>query len=176
MDWLNLADLWGGYSTGDNTYWINDAASGALLSKVDAQGRSVNYTYEPTTGRLLTRSWARTISGAAVTVTNSYDDYGDMTEQDYNDATPSGVHFNNYSRAGQPRELVDGIGTSGLVYDQASRLVSSTYASGLLAGITVSNHFNPYYGRDALKVSSTAGSGWTLKMIMGMMPTDDWVR
>ena len=62
------------------------------------------------------------------------------------------MYFNNYNRAGQPREVVDGAGTVELSYDFASRLLSSAYASGPLAGITVSNHFNPYFGRDTVGV------------------------
>jgi RHS repeat-associated protein len=159
------------YSTGDNTFWVYDPASGALLSKIDAQGRSVNYTYDPNTGLLLTRSWARLTtvtdptgnpSAQSVSVINQYDVFGDLVEQAYNDGTPS-VQLNNYNRAGQPREIVDGAGTNELTYDYASRLVSSAYITGSLAGITVSNHFNPYYGRDSLMVSSSAGTGWNLE-------------
>lgn len=137
--------------TGDNTYWIYDSASGALLQKIDAQGKTVSYAYDPNTAQLFTRSWARTIAGSAVTVTNYYDSYGDLAEQGYNDGTPP-VYFNNYNRMGQPREVVDGVGTNELAYDFASRLLTSSYVTGPLAGITVFNHFNPYYGRDAVAV------------------------
>lgn len=147
------------YGTGDNTYWVYDDASGELLQKIDAQGHAVTYAYDTTTGRLLTRSWARMIGTDFVTVTNYYDGFGDLTEQDYNDGTPS-VYFNNYNRSGQPREIVDGVGTNEMTYDYASRMVSSAYVSGPLAGITASNHFNPYFGRDALNVSGT--NGWNL--------------
>ncbi len=58
--------------------------------------------------------------------------------------------INNYNRAGQPREIVDGSGTNELLYDYASRLVSVSGAGGLYAAIVVSNHFNPVYGRDAM--------------------------
>jgi len=135
--------------TGNTTTWVYDAASGALLQKIDAQGQSVNYTYDPNTGRLFTRAWARTLGGVPVTETNSYDGYGDLTEQDYSDGTPS-VFYNQYNRAGQPREIVDASGTSELAYDYASRLITST--CGLLGGVTVSNHFNPFLGRDAVAV------------------------
>jgi RHS repeat-associated protein len=174
---------WAGDSGGDNTYWQYDEASGSLLSKTDAQGRSVNYTYYPETGLLFTRSWGRTFTDASnnifsVTVTNLYDTtyfdetlgrycddgsgYGDMTAQCYNDGTPN-VYFNDYSRVGQPREIVDGSGTNELIYDFSSRLVSTTCTNGLLSGITVSNHFNPYCGRDVLKVINTTGTPWTLE-------------
>jgi RHS repeat-associated protein len=142
--------------TGDNTCWVYDEASGALLQKVDAQGKAVTYTYNTDTGHLLTRSWARTFTDAnnnivPVNVTNYYDGFGDLVEQQYNDGTPN-VYLNNYNRAGQPREIIDGSGTNELTYDYACRLVTSTCINGLFNGITVSNHFNPYYGRDAVAV------------------------
>ena len=158
-------------TAGDNTFWVYDPASGALISKTDAQNHSVLYTYDSVTGRLVNRSWARTIVDANnnvenVTVTNQYDCFGDVTEKDYNDGTPT-VQFVNFNRVGQPTGIIDGAGTSQLIYDYASRLVSSTYIQGLLAGITVSNRFNPYYGKDALMVDSTSGSGWTLESDYG---------
>ncbi|MDR3578326.1 MAG: hypothetical protein P4L50_31070 [Anaerolineaceae bacterium] len=143
------------YSTGDNTYWQYDDASGALLKKTDATNHSVTYTYDPTTGRLLTRSWARLNGGMPVTVTNSYNGFGDLVAQEYSDGTPN-VYFNNYNRAGQPRQIVDGSGTTEMTYDHASRLVASYCSAGLLNGITVSNHFDPYKGRDAVAVLNNA--------------------
>ncbi|MDR3562899.1 MAG: RHS repeat-associated core domain-containing protein [Negativicutes bacterium] len=148
------------YNTGDNTYWVYDPASGALLSKMDAQGRSVNYTYDITTGRLLTRSWGRTVAGVPVTVTNCYNGFGELTKQDYNDGTPT-VQLDNYNRAGQPREIVDGAGTCELTYDGASRLLSSTYGAGPLAGVTIANHFDWRYGRDSVKVLGLGSEGTT---------------
>ncbi|MBU6411212.1 MAG: hypothetical protein KGR98_12570, partial [Verrucomicrobia bacterium] len=91
---------------GDNTYWIYDDASGALLKKIDDQGNATTYTYDPTTGRLVTRAWARLVNGNPVTVTNYYDGYGDLTEQDYNDGTAS-VIYTNYNRAGLLRKITD---------------------------------------------------------------------
>ena len=137
--------------TGDNTYWSYDEASGALLQKKDAQGNSVNYTYDPNTAMLVTHSWARTVGGVNVTETNSYDGFQDLISQSYNDGT-SNVYFNNYNRAGQPREIVDASGTNELTYDYASRLISSVCTNGLLTGIAISNHFNPYLGRDSVSV------------------------
>ena len=143
--------------TGDNTYWAYDNASGALLQKTDARNNSENYTYDNISGKLFTRSWARSNGANAITVTNSYNGFGDLTAQEYNDATPN-VYFNNYNRVSQPLEIVDGSGTNELAYDYASRLVSSSCVNGVLNGITVSNHFNPYYGRDSVTVSGLSSS------------------
>ena len=180
------------YNTGDNTYWVYDAASGALLQKIDALGKAVTYSYSTVTGRLLTRSWARLNGTNTITVTNSYNGFGDLAEQDYNDGTPN-VYFNSYNRAGQPREIIDGSGTTEMTYDFARRLVSSFVNGGLLNGITVSNHFNPYYGRDAVAVLglstsleddyvydnygrlSSVGSG-TCLAVYGYVPNSDLLQ
>src|SRR6185503_15799242 len=83
--------------------------------------------------------------------TNRYNLFGDLVEQDYNDATPR-VYFSDFNRAGQPREIVDASGTNRLIYDHISRLVGVTNIYGLLGGVAVSNHFHPYRGRDSLEV------------------------
>ena len=142
---------------GDNTYWVYDDASGALLHKMDAHGYATTYTYDPVTGKLLNRSFARLVGGSPVTLINYYDGYGETVERDYSDGTPS-VLFNNYNRAGQPREIVDESGVNELTYDYASRLVSVTGASGIYAGIIVSNHFNPVYGRAAMICSNLSST------------------
>ena len=178
--------------TGNNTYWFYDGASGALTNKTDAQGKAVTYTYDTTTGRLLTRSWVRLNGANSVTVTNSYSNFGDLVSQEYNDGTPN-VYYTNYSRAGQPCEIIDGSGTNELTYDFASRLASTYYATGPLAGVTVSNHFNPYYGRDKLLVTglsstleddygydaygrlSTVGSGGC-SAVYGYVPNSDLLQ
>lgn len=142
---------------GDNTYWQYDEASGALLNKIDAQGRATSYLYDTNTAKLATRSWARTVGGSRVTVTNYYNGFGDLTGQFYDDGTPS-VYFNNYNRVGAPREVADASGTNELTYDYANRLIATYCARGALAGITVSNHFNPSLGRDSVSVSGLASS------------------
>src|SRR5258707_6858024 len=128
----------------DATTWIYQEHSGLLTNKTDAAGRSVSYTYE--SGRLATRIWAR-----GVATTYLYNEFGDPSQLYYSDATP-GVYFNNYNRAGQPREVVDANGTCALTYDHANRLLKTAYTYGPLAGVKITNHFNAVYGRDALAV------------------------
>src|SRR5580698_8165515 len=101
---------------------------------------------------LWTRTWAR-----GVAVTNSYDVFGDLVEQDYNDGTPS-VLYNNYSRTGEPREIVDASGTNELAYDYANRLLALAGTNGFYNGIIVSNHFNPAHGRDTVAVLGLSSS------------------
>jgi RHS repeat-associated protein len=135
----------------DNTYWTYDEASGALLKKTDAQNRSVTYTYDTTTGQLLSRTWARLNGTNTVSVTNAYNGFGDLVQQEYSDGTPM-VEYLEFNRAGVPQIIVDGAGTNVLTYDVAGRLVSSYYVSGLLAGVVVSNHFHPNFDRDSITV------------------------
>jgi hypothetical protein len=130
--------------TPDTAIWTYDGPSGLLASKTDAASHAVSYTY--TNGMLFTRAWAR-----GVMVTNSYDSFADLVRQDYNDGTLS-VQFNNYSRAGLPREIVDASGTAELTYDCANRLLAAQYTGGLLAGMTVTNHFDSLGRRDGLSV------------------------
>jgi RHS repeat-associated protein len=150
------SSTWTGSSgTGDNTFWVYDAASGALTQKIDASGAYVSYAYDTNSARLLNRTWARTVGGAPVSVTNSYDGFGKLISQEYSDGTPN-VYFNNYNRAGQPREIVDASGTNELTYDFAGRLTVANYTNGLLSGTTISSRFNPSLGRDMLVVSGTS--------------------
>lgn len=136
--------------SGDNTSWVYDDASGALLEKIDAQGNGPTYSYDEYSGRLVAQSWAREVGGNPVTATRTYDGYGDVVEQDYNDGTPS-VQYNNFNRVGRPLEIVDASGTTELSYDYACRLVSVSGTSGIYDGVTLSNRFVPGYGRNALR-------------------------
>jgi RHS repeat-associated protein len=140
-----------GTGTADVTHWYYDEATGLLTNKTDAAGQSVTYSYY-NNYLLCTRTWSR-----GVTVTNLYSDVGDLVEQDYSDGTPS-VLFNNYNRVGQPREIIDQSGTNELTYDFASRLIATACTNGLMAGITVSNHFTAPYGRDSVSVLGLTSS------------------
>ncbi len=135
--------------TADTTTWAYDGPSGLLVSKTDAQNRAVSYSYNG--GLVQTRAWARLIGSDPVTLTNTYNGYGEIVRMDYSDGTPA-VEFNEFNRRGLPESIVDGAGTLDLDYDHANRLTTAAYTAGLLAGITVSNHFDSVYGRDGLSV------------------------
>lgn len=101
--------------TGDSTTWNYEAATGLLLSKTDAQGRSVSYTYNAR-GQLLTRSWAR-----GVTTTYGYDSKtAEQTSITYSDGTPS-ISY-SYNRLGQSSSVTDVIGTRTFGYAAAGKL------------------------------------------------------
>ena len=147
---------WPGGS-GDNTYWNYDGASGWLLSKTDAQNRSVSYGY-CTNGFERIRTWARGGS-----VTRQYNNSGDLVGLDYSDATPD-VTYTNFNRSGQPRSRSDATGSHTLAYDHASRQVGDTCVSGTFSGLTVSNRFDRVggvvYGRTRV---SAHGASATLQ-------------
>jgi RHS repeat-associated protein len=136
----------------DTTTWTYDGPSGLLAAKTDAASHAVSYTYA--NALLFTRTWAR-----GVTVTNSYNNFADLTAQEYTDSTPT-VLLTNYNRAGLLREIMDGSGTAVLTYDYANRLTLVTNVDGLLAGVAVTNHFQAPNGRDWLAV---LGLGTTLQ-------------
>ena len=141
--------------TADATTWMYDEATGLLTNKTDAAGRAVTYSYY-NTHQLWTRIWARGVAS-----TNIYRANGDFVRIDYSDGTSvyfADASFPDLSRLVKPNAIVDNAGTNNLTYDHAGRLISSAYISGLLNGITVTNHLNPVYGRDLLQVYSGAQS------------------
>lgn len=88
---------------GDFTTWNYEAATGLLLSKTDAQNRSVTYTYNGR-GQLATRVWARN-----VTTTYGYDsNTAEQTSITYSDGTPNITY--TYDRRGLMASVTDGLG------------------------------------------------------------------
>ncbi len=141
--------------TADVTHWYYDEATGLLTNKTDAAGQHVLFNYY-NTHQLRTRVWAR---GAAST--NIYRANGDFVRIDYSDGTSVRFTDDNHpylNRLVKPDVIVDDAGTSLPAYDHAGRVVATVYTAGLLAGITVTNHLNPVYGRDLLQVYSGAQS------------------
>ena len=139
--------------TPDTTTWNYQDSTGLLLAKVDQLGRAVTYGYY-TNNLLKTRTWSR---GDSVTYT--YSDLGDLIGMDYTDVSPGSVTpdvtYANFNRAGQPRQLTDGIDTRTLAYDYAGRLETDVCNSGEFAGITLVNHYDSLYGRNQFKVQGT---------------------
>lgn len=83
----------------------------------------------------------------------------DLIRIDYSDGTR--VVFTNedhpyLNRLGKPSVVVGASGTNLLTYDHAERVVASTCTGGLLAGITVTNHFDSFGRRDLLSAHSSS--------------------
>jgi RHS repeat-associated protein len=141
--------------TADVTHWYYDEATGLLTNKTDAAGRPVKFDYYDNHFPK-SRIWARGASN-----TNIYSPNGDLVRIHYSDGSCvlfTNSDFPNLNRFGKPCVVIDSSGTNLLTYDHAQRLVASTCVGGLLAGITVSNHFNGVYGRDILQVLGPAFS------------------
>ncbi len=126
------------------TTWNYDASRGWLLNKRHADNTGPSYTYSPS-GRLLTRTWART---PVVTTVYSYNVAGDIAGIDYSDATPDvGLA---YDRTGRPKTIVDGVGARSLTYHSSGHLEDETYTSGLLSGFAVDRSFDALQRLSAL--------------------------
>ena len=146
--------------TTNQTTWTYEDKSGLLLSKTDAKTNKVDFTYSQ--GLLKTRKWAR-----GVTTTNLYNDLGELTAIDYSDGTPSVAYTNgvtDFNRRGQPQMVSDASGIWRMEYDYAGRLTAMACTNGAFNGITLSNRYNPVFGRDRVLAK---GTSWSIDSIYG---------
>lgn len=135
-------------STGDVTTWHRDDATGALTSKEDASHRSASYTYEPATGRLHTRTWARSPGGVSLTTTYIYDDAGRLWKVDYSDDTPDVTY--TYYADGQLKTTGDAAGLHTYIYGGPNGTLSGeTITGGLLDGASWASTFDMQKRRDS---------------------------
>ena len=144
---------WQGYSSGDgsaDTAWQYDGASGWLTNKSYAGNPGPVFRYTAA-GRLYQRVWAR---GIATTYnTNSA---GDIASIDYSDDTPD-VSY-TYDRLGRRIQVTDGGGTRTLNYEAAGTLQSETNTAGAMAGLAITNCYDPLLRRIAMGLQSAAGT------------------
>lgn len=140
--------------TGDTTQWFYDPLTGLLTKKTDASGQSVLFTYYDNY-LPQARIWARGAASTNIYSVTNLDllciNYSDGTTVAFTNST-----FPTLDRQGQPSVIMDASGTRLLTYDYAQRLISTYYNTGMLAGITVTNHINPVYGRDVLEVQGSS--------------------
>ena len=107
----------------DTTTWAYQASTGLLLSKTDAAGRTVSYTYTPR-WQLATRTWAR-----GVTTTYTYSAVtGEQTGITYSDGTPNLSY--TYDRLGRPHTISDVLGTRTHEHCVCGKLTKETLPSG----------------------------------------------
>lgn len=139
---------WPGGTNFDKTVWNYDAATGLVLSKVDAANKGYTNVYYATRN-LWTKSWSR-----GVTVTNVYSGFGDLLRKDYSDGTPS-VVISDYNPLGQITQVVDGFGTRAFYRDADGELVNTVFGNdGPFDGLSLTNRINPLYGRDQVVLDS----------------------
>ena len=87
-----------------------------------------------TAGRLDTRTWARTASGAPLVTDYDYDAAtGELTLIDYSDAATPDITF-AYDRLGRQQTVTDAAGIRTFTYNGNLQLVSETIAGGGLYG------------------------------------------
>ena len=145
-------------SSGDLTHWTIDPASGVLLGKTDALGKSTTYAHD-SAGRILTRLWARP---GTVTTTYTYNPFGDLTNTDYSDGTPGVTVVPD--RVGRPQQITDASGTRTLTYQPVTGgLDLVSYGSGgLLPSLAVD-----YTWDSSLRPAGYAVSGGGPASVMG---------
>lgn len=136
------------------TTWNYDAARGWLNNKRHADNTGPTYTYKPS-GRLLTRTWART---PVITTTYSYNAAGDLSGTDYSDATPDVTL--TYDRSGRPKTITDGSGARSLAYHASGQLEDETYTTGTLNGFTVDRSFDALHRLSGVAVPSVSSSAY----------------
>ena len=119
------------------------------MAKEYADATSVTYTRSPD-GKLETRTWAR-LDGAnpLVTTYDYYDDggtdsalTGELQKVDYSDATKD-VEYTAYTRLGQPKTVVDIVGTRTFGYNAYGELASETIdgsGGGLYSRVITRKH------------------------------------
>ncbi len=122
---------------GDTTTWTYDLATGLLVGKTYADGKGPTYAYYPD-GKLMTRTWARTVGGNPLTTTYTYNLAGELLGIDYSDATPDVVYTRD--RLGRPVTIADGSGTRTMTYDEDTlALLTETQPAG---GVTLTRTYD----------------------------------
>lgn len=118
------------------TTWNYHPHRGWILHQHNADNSGPAYTYKPS-GRLLTRTWART---PIITATYSYNAAGDPVTTAYSDSTPA-VNV-TYDRVGRPKTIADASGLRDFAYHGSGQLQGETYSAGPLNGLAVSRTFD----------------------------------
>jgi RHS repeat-associated protein len=132
------------------TTWNYHAQRGWLENKRYPDNTGPGYTYKPS-GRLLTRTWART---PLITTTYGYNTAGDLQATDYSDSTPDVAI--TYDRAGRSKTITDGSGSRNLSYHASGQLEDEIYTSGLLNGFVVDRSFDSIHRLSGVSVPSVS--------------------
>lgn len=130
------------------TRWNYHPQRGWLENKRYQDNTGPSYTYKPS-GRLLTRTWAR--SPATIT-SYTYNGAGDLSGTDYSDSTPDVTIA--YDRAGRPSTLMDGSGTRTLAHHPSGQIGDEVYTAGTLGGIAINRSYDSLHRLTGVSVPS----------------------
>lgn len=126
---------------GDTTTWTYDEATGLLLTKTYANGKSVNYSYYAD-GYPKARTWARKdVNGNPIVTTYTYTDQGKLAQIQYSDNTP-GVTC-AYNALGQQVSISDAAGTRTFAYDHSTLSRNQETHTGIVNG-TLTRSYDSY--------------------------------
>ena len=144
------------------TRWSYHPATGLLLSKMDALGRSVTNNY------LFTHTLRTKTNARGIVTTFTYDDYGygDEIARDYSDGTPP-IEWINFDPMGFPGTIKDSLGTRYMLYDCASRMTNIYWEfDSSLAMVNVGQRIDPLYGPDTEILANVYSNGvpWSVEM------------
>src|SRR6266568_1480231 len=138
--WTNFTSNLGAATT----TWNYNTNRGWLDNKRYPDNTGPSYTYT-LAGRLQTRLWAR-----GTNTTYSYNNAGDLSGVTYSDSTPALSY--GYDRRGRQSAITQGSATTTRLYDDASDLLSESYAGGSLNGLIVTNRYDQYLRRTNLSL------------------------
>ena len=153
VDW-SLAEWPANSPAGDLTQWIYDP-SGLISRKRYADGTEFLYAYD-SARRVSSRTNAR-----GQTITHGYNALGHVESTDYPAGSLAADCIYLYDRAGRVSAITDASGIREMTYDPASGgVMSETYVSGVLEGLSVEREFDEFGRLDHLEVPSLLALGW----------------
>ncbi|HEY5912156.1 MAG TPA: RHS repeat-associated core domain-containing protein [Verrucomicrobiae bacterium] len=144
-NWSAFASLGGSRVT----TWNYDIYRGWLTNKTYDGGNPGPVYSNTAAGRLALRTWAR-----GPTTSYGYNAGGDLSSISYSDSTP-GV-TNTYDRLGRQATITRNGVTTTLAYTLAGALASESYSGGILAGLAVTNGYDPFMRRTNLVVQQSS--------------------
>ena len=140
---------WSGFAAGAGarvTTWNYDGYRGFLTNKIYADGKGTAYGYTAA-GRLQNRLWAR-----GTNTVYAYNPAGDLGAVNYSDST-AGV-TNSYDRLGRQVAVTNGSTVIVQSYNDAGELLTESYSSGPLNGLSVSNSYDALLRRTSVSLLS----------------------
>ncbi len=136
------------------TTWNYNTKRGWLDNKRYQGNTGPSYTYTPA-GRLAKRTWQRGIETAY-----AYNTFGDLTGVDYSDSATPDVSY-VYNRDGRRQQVTDGSGVRTISYDALGQVVTESYTSGPLAGLSLSRGTDPLLRKTSLTLEKGGTTLWS---------------